>query len=441
MTTDHPHVPPADDDIEPTRGTAQGPAHRPAVSPASSRPPGASPFPDRQALPPVPPADRAVTVLPAAPAHVPGEWKEPPTARETGTATAREVEADREPVTVREATTARESVTAREPVTAQEPETARESETAREARDSSVPSSGPSAASGPPALPDQDGSGDEAIHTLLRTAATERPVEEVAALVARLQETGELSSPADVALRAAAVSRPVGEVRQLLVLLNASGYDLHQAETTLRAAAVGRPIEDVVQLVGILGTDSDAWRPAPGVAAAPAATDPKRADRTADRATGRAAERRESALNGALATGPGSHDASPALRSALRWPAAVALFVCGLVHLPTDLAGLRSGGDAQTLSVVVSVLSLVCAVWLASRDTLIAWAASAGLAVVVIVLHGVASARAVDLLAPSLGTTFAWARALALLSAMAVVFLAGSALVRHAKAATATDGA
>ncbi|MFF7816207.1 hypothetical protein ACFZCF_30465 [Streptomyces sp. NPDC007945] len=291
--------------------------------------------------------------------------------------------------------------------------------------------------------PDQDGSGDEAVHTLLRTAATERPVEEVAALVARLQETGELSSPADVALRAAAVTRPLEEVRQLLALLNASGYDLQQAETTLRAAAVGRPIEDVVQLVGILGADSSDWQPSPGGDPSARPGGPGRGDpvatvdqpQSAQGATGR-----KSVLDGALAVGPGSHGVSPGLRSALRWPAAVALAVCGLVHLPTDLAGLRSGGDAQTLSVVVSVLSLVCAVWLASRDTLTAWAASAGLAVVVIVLHGVESARAVDLLGPSLGTTYAWARALALLSAMAVVFLAGSALVRHAKAAAAADG-
>ncbi|WP_189833567.1 hypothetical protein [Streptomyces zaomyceticus] len=306
--------------------------------------------------------------------------------------------------------------------------------------------------------PAREESGDEAVHTLLRTAATERPVEEVAALVARLQETGELASPADVALRAAAVTRPLDEVRQLLALLNASGYDLHEAETTLRAAAVGRPIEDVVRLVGILGADSGDRRStaggdagakpdaAPGKrgharvgrvrAAAPAAsaaTAPKKRDRGA-------AKGRKSVLDGALAAGP-SHVATPALRSVLRWPAALALFVCGLIHLPTDLAGLRSGGDAQALSAVVTVLCLACAVWLAARDTLIAWAAGAGAAVFVIAVHGVAGARTVELLSDSLGTTFAWAKALALLSAVGIVCLSASALVRHAKASGATDGA
>ncbi|MFJ4872757.1 hypothetical protein [Streptomyces sp. NPDC088757] len=294
-----------------------------------------------------------------------------------------------------------------------------------------------------PEAPDQDDTGDEAIHTLLTTAATERPVNEVAALVARLQETGELSSPADVALRAAAVTRPLDEVRELLVLLNASGYDLHQAETTLRAAAVGRPIEDVVRLVGILGTDGADWRPTgtgtgtgdttPGSVPAAAAAVPKR-PRGAAKRTG-------SPLDGALATGPGSHSTSPALRSVLRWPAALALLACGLVHLPTDLTGLRAGGDTETLSVVVTVLCLVGGVWLAVRDTLVVWAAAAGLGVAVITLHGVASARTVDLLSGSLGATSAWAKALALLGAVAVVVLAASAVVRHTKTAGAADNA
>ncbi|WP_017241040.1 hypothetical protein [Streptomyces sp. SS] len=299
--------------------------------------------------------------------------------------------------------------------------------------------------------------GDEAVHTLLRTAATERPVEEVAALVARLQETGELTSPADVALRAAAVTRPLDEVRQLLALLNASGYDLHEAETALRAAAVGRPVEDVVRLVGILGTDGgDRWSTAGGDAgakphAAPGKQGPARVGGAAAPAVTAAAapkkrgrgsaEGRKSPLDGALAAGPGSHLATPALRSVLRWPAALALFACGLIHLPTDLAGLRSGGDAQAFSAVVTVLCLACAAWLAVRDTLIAWAAAAGVAVFVIAVHGVAGARTVELLSDSLGTTFAWAKALALLSAVGIVCLAASALVRHAKASGATDGA
>ncbi|MGW0704079.1 hypothetical protein ACWD0A_33265 [Streptomyces sp. NPDC002867] len=143
------------------------------------------------------------------------------------------------------------------------------------------------------------------------------------------------------------------------------------------------------------------------------------------------------ALDTALAAGPSSHTVSPALRSALRWPAAVLLFVCGLLHLPTDLAGLRSGGYAETLSVAVMVLCLVCAVWLAMRDTVVVSAAAAGLAVGVVALHALASAGAVDLLHSSLGESFTSARAASVLSAVAAALLTGSALVRRTRAAGA----
>ncbi len=408
MTPDPlPHLHPADDDmenddIEPTAEPRPVPSRQPVVSSPPTL--GASPLPVRPTAFPVGPKPPAGSTSPVAP-KPPGAAAVPP-------------------------------VTA-PPATPQ-----------------------PSEASGAPRprpdieAQDHEEPGGEAVHTLLRTAATERPVEEVAALVARLQETGELSSPADVALRAAAVTRPLDEVRQLLALLNASGYDLDQAETTLRAAAVGRPVEDVVRLVGILGADSSDWRPTAGGGAAaarnaepgrrgharvggadtPATAAPKKRERGA-------AGARKSPLDGALAAGPGSHVASPALRSVLRWPAALALFACGLVHLPTDLGGLRSGGDAQALSVVVTVLCLACAVWLAARDTLIAWAAAAGVAVFVVAIHGVAGMRTVELLSGSLGVTFAWAKALGLVSAVGIVCLAASALVRHVKASGATDSA
>lgn len=420
-----PHLHPADDDmepdpIEPTAEPRPGPSREPVVS--SPPTPDVSPLPHRPAAPPVEPESPVVSASPAASTSPGAAAVQPVTA----------APADRRAQTIGRGPAASASSVASAPKT---PDAVSRPRPGAEAQAS-------------------EESGDEAVHTLLRTAATERPVEEVAALVARLQETGELSSPADVALRAAAVTRPLDEVRQLLALLNASGYDLHQAETTLRAAAVGRPVEDVVRLVGILGADSSDWRTTTGGntaaernaepggqgharvdgAAATAATAPKRRDRGAAKA-------RRSTLDGALAAGPGSHVASPALRSVLRWPAALALFVCGVVHLPTDLPGLRSGGDAQALSMVVTVLCLACAAWLAARDTLIAWAAAAGAAVFVIALHGVAGARTVELLSGSLGTTFAWAKALGLLSAVGIVCLAASALVRHAKASGATDGA
>ncbi|MFF6776696.1 hypothetical protein ACFY8W_24555 [Streptomyces sp. NPDC012637] len=308
-----------------------------------------------------------------------------------------------------------------------------------------------------PAVQDEGGDedGDEAIRTLLWTAATERPVPEVAALVARLNESGELSRPADLALRAAAVSRPLEEVRQLVSLLNEAGYDLRQAETTLRAAAVGRPIEDIVALVNIIGADSSSWRavgggedpsrptmtdgrpasasapalpPASGAGASPK---PSRGPRTSAR----------SPLDHALAAGPGSHTSTPALRSPLRWPAAAALLACGLIHLPTDVEGLRSGANTSLLSIVVTLFCLVCGAWLAMRDSATAWAATATGTVGLLAVHVLAGARTVDVLQASLGSRFAWAQALAVLSCAAVIALAAVTLFRHTRATGAADGA
>ncbi|MFD0428292.1 hypothetical protein ACFQ60_09740 [Streptomyces zhihengii] len=132
---------------------------------------------------------------------------------------------------------------------------------------------------------------------------------------------------------------------------------------------------------------------------------------------------------------------SPALRSVLRWPAALALFACGVIHVPTDLAGLRSGGYAETLSVAVTLLCLVGGVWLAVRDTLVMWAAAAGLAVGIIALHALAGAGTADLLNSSLGDSFTWAKALAVLSSAAAALLAGTVLVRRTGRAGAAKGA
>lgn len=101
-------------------------------------------------------------------------------------------------------------------------------------------------------------SGEEPIRTLLWTAATYRPVEEVAALVMLLKRTGEVPNPGDEALRVAAVTRPMDEVMQLVALLNEPPHEIDEADTTLRAVAVGRPIEEVAQLVSYLGTHEDA---------------------------------------------------------------------------------------------------------------------------------------------------------------------------------------
>ncbi|MCP3820009.1 hypothetical protein NLX86_18495 [Streptomyces sp. A3M-1-3] len=282
----------------------------------------------------------------------------------------------------------------------------------------------------------------EPIRTLLWTAATHRPIEEVAALVTLLRQTGEIPSPGDEALRAAAVARPVDEVMQLVALLNTSPHEGDDAVTALRAAAVGRPIEEVAQLVAVLGADQN-HSPAP---------------------VGAAAGQRESS-NGAVGAGsrtgapprpshrPGipprpvhAHSAvalrhgAPPLRSVLRRPAAAALFSCGVIHLPVDLSHLRAGGYADALSLAITVCCLVLGVWLAIQDTTGVWAATAATAVGIVVVQGLSGIGAVSLPQSSLGETFAWASVVAVLLAAASALLAVSALMARQKAVSTGPG-
>ncbi|MGA5409745.1 hypothetical protein ACPCSC_21075 [Streptomyces lavendulocolor] len=302
-----------------------------------------------------------------------------------------------------------------------------------------------------------DEDSDERIRTLIWTAATYRPLEEVAALVTQLKNTNAVDSPADEALRAAAVARPLDEVRQLVAMLNAAGHTLDDSDTTLRAAAVGRPIEDVVQLVSILGaagaeppvltpgatpdgapdgapagtTGATPSTPLPAVPENPHVRPPRSVSAAA-------APVQETKV---LDRGPATDGESTApSRSALRWPAAAALFACGLIHLPTDLAGLRSGGYADTLALVVTVLCLVLGEWLIVRDSARVWGFAAATSVGVVALHGIAGSSGFGLLDSSLGRSWAWSGAAAVTCAMLTALLAGSALLRRQREPDATNG-
>ncbi|MFJ4922918.1 hypothetical protein [Streptomyces sp. NPDC088725] len=401
--------------------------------------------------------------------------------------------------------------------------------------------------------------GAEPIRTLLWTAATHRPLDEVVALVGLLKRTGVLPNSADEALRAAAVARPLDEVRQLVTMLHDRPHDADEADTTLRAAAVGRSIEDVAQLVSILLADENEGRP-PNAASSNAASpsgasaggkakswtkpqapatpqpnsepnsepnsDPEARSGTEPRVTpearhevrseaapkagpeaqpkpqprnpptlqpgfplkspavpqmpaadedrtrdsgsrpyayGQAAEPAPTPVlpyvpliapqrpladsPGLVATLAGPADArqrgfaaSPALGSVLRWPATAALFVIGAIHLPTDLAGLRSGGYGQMLPMIVTALCLMLGLWLVLQDTAGVWAAAAVVAAGVFALHALAGFGATDLLAGSLGDAFGGASAVAVMCAVIAAALAGSALVLRQKTAdTARD--
>lgn len=340
-----------------------------------------------------------------------------------------------------------------------------------------------------------DESGEEPIRTLLWTAATYRPLEEVAALVMLLKRTGEVPNPGDEALRVAAVARPIDEVMQLVGMLNEPPHEIDEADTTLRAAAVGRPIEEVAQLVSFLGTheneppfatahrDNGRGNPAPTLFARPAEQDRRDAyagspekDERDDRESFEEQAAR-AARGGAPAPAPSpspspeyvapwtSAPAGPppevprlapaadrrprggardrrtesftlrsSVGSSLRLPAAAALLACGVIHLPTDLAALRSGGYADAVALVVTALCLVFGVWLAVADTARIWAASAATAVGIIAAHSLSGLGTVDLLRSSLGADFGWASLVAVGFAAVALVLSGVALMLRQKA-------
>lgn len=280
-----------------------------------------------------------------------------------------------------------------------------------------------------PAAPDAPGT--QPIRTLLETAATCRPLEEVTALVSLLKEGGGAPDAGHDALRTAAVNRPVHDVRRMVTLLGQPPHELVEADITLRAAAVGRSIEDVALLVSILGDDAPVRRPDPVPA------EPEKAVVLLDEPDEEPYElpytelydapyRQPPGLRGAPAAEPS--EGSPVLRHVLRWPVAIALLVSGALHLPADLAALPSAAPGGFLPLLVTVVCLGLGVLLAVRDTTTVWRAGAVAAVGVVALHVVGGAAGFDPLAGAVGSTLAWAGVTAVLCAAGGAVLAGLAL-------------
>ncbi|MCX5010018.1 hypothetical protein OG765_03320 [Streptomyces sp. NBC_00555] len=291
----------------------------------------------------------------------------------------------------------------------------------------------------PPGAP-----GTQPVRTLLDTAATCRPLEEVTALVSLLKDTGQLPNPGHEALRTAAVTRPVHEVREMVALLGEPPHEVDAADITLRAAAVGRSIEDVALLVTILGTESEEAREA-GVRAEPPgppepAEEPYEEEpyqppyqelHDAPYAKPRGHTERHPHPHPHPGPQPAPEPARsgpPVLRHVLRWPVAFALLVSGALHLPEDMAALPSAAPVGFLPLLVTVLCVGFGALLALRDTTAVWRAGAATAVGVVALHVFGGAVAFDPLAGAVGGSLAWAGVVAVLSAAAGAVLAGLAL-------------
>ncbi|SEG89487.1 hypothetical protein SAMN05216223_12094 [Actinacidiphila yanglinensis] len=341
--------------------------------------------------------------------------------------------------------------------------------------------------------------------TLLWTAATARPLDELADLVTLLNE-GDTDADGegaprlgDEALRAAAVSRPVDEICDLVTMLNEPPRGGDDADTALRAAAVGRPVADVAQLVQLLGASEESADVRPGADDSAPGTRRSTLDRfrTARAARGERTSATEADVRSdtAAVEGEGAPDgrepgqqpagsapvgerppvapaearaatrANPsapaagkvagkdtaqastgsevrarsgvtAMGSPLRWPTAAALLVLGLIHLPRDFDGLRSGDYTDGASCAAAAVCVALAVLLAVHDTLWAWIAGGAAALGVITLHAVAAAlHTRDVLGHSIGGAVGGGGAATLVCAALVVALACTALLYRPPAA------
>lgn len=297
------------------------------------------------------------------------------------------------------------------------------------------------------------------MRTLLETAATCRPVEEVTAPVSLLKEGGPLPDAGHDALRTAAVTRPVQDVRRMVALLGESPHEVAEADLSQRAAAVGRSIEDVALLVTILGKEDAAEaerrsRAGPAGPADPyagpadpyAAPSDPHAEPSAEPCAEPCEEKYEEPYEPqprypelydapyqepprrTAPVDPPAASRARALRRVLRWPVAIALLVSGALHLPNDLTALQYAAPVDYLPLLVTVLCLVSGALVALRDTAAVWRAGAATALGVVALHVLGGSLRYDPLAGAVGGTLAWAGATVVLCAAVGAVLAGLAL-------------
>lgn len=328
----------------------------------------------------------------------------------------------------------------------------------------------------PPMTPEKNSA-----RTLLWEAVTHRPLEEVAALVERLKRSGDVPNPGDEALRMAVVSRPVSEVAALFDMLRATPHTAESSHEALRAVAVDRSVEEVAQLIELFGGSGDGgadvhglveqFPPGPGGFGGPGGPggpgDPLEPERTASmhvldpdvRPLGRDGQPLYGAQSEAPMNQPPSRppwaqrSASPTpqggprwapadetprqpgyampgvLRSVLRWPAALALALCGLSHLPVNSTHLQGAQATAGLSMAIAIVYLLLAGWLAMHDTALVWTVSAAAAMIIIALHALSRAGVFAPLGSGLGDTGMWPELLAVGLAIVSAGLAGAALL------------
>ncbi|MER6788773.1 hypothetical protein ABT330_29865, partial [Streptomyces sp. NPDC000658] len=108
----------------------------------------------------------------------------------------------------------------------------------------------PEAAAAPPA--ETARAHPDPVDGLLREAAANRPLEDVARLVALLEQTeGGAEAAADV-LRVVGAGRPLEDVSRLVAVLSGPPHDVEHADHMIRAAVESRSVEEVARLMALL---------------------------------------------------------------------------------------------------------------------------------------------------------------------------------------------
>ncbi|MFE9675602.1 hypothetical protein ACFYO5_15985 [Streptomyces sp. NPDC006259] len=102
------------------------------------------------------------------------------------------------------------------------------------------------------ALLEESEEGRQAAVGVLRAIGTDRPVEDVTRLVAVLSRPPYEAGHADHMIRAAAENRPVEEVTRLMALLYREPLEQHCGDEAVLAAATHRPVEELAELVARL---------------------------------------------------------------------------------------------------------------------------------------------------------------------------------------------
>ncbi|WP_201263050.1 hypothetical protein [Streptomyces sp. CB02400] len=198
---------------------------------------------------------------------------------------------------------------------------------------------------------------------LVRTAVSDRSLEDVAALVTALERSPEHTRAVVEALRAAGIDRSVEDVTRLVALLTRPPRDAGSADETIRAAAAHRSVEDVTLLVALL--HSEPLAPHCREEALRAAATDRSVDELVE-LIDRLAAQRPVTPEPHPGDETGRRTPEPAARSVI-WStrlAAVALAVCAVTHFPLrhDGVPLSLHAFAVGLSVFCTALALILVV-------------------------------------------------------------------------------